>query len=93
MITVPILFPIIEKLGMDPIWFGIICTINMEMANITPPVGLNLFIIRSVAPPEVTLKDIALGSLPFCGLLIIGLIIFISFPELVLWLPNHMMGY
>jgi len=64
----------------------------MEMANITPPVGLNLFVIKSIAPPEVRMADIVRGSLPFVGILAVGLILVMIFPEIALWLPRSMMG-
>lgn len=88
-ISLPILFPIITKLGFDPVWFGIIVTINVEIGMITPPVGLNLFILKGTIP-NVTMKDIVLGSLPFVLLLIIGLITIMLFPELATWLPGKM---
>jgi len=90
MITIPIVFPMVVELGLDPLWFGILCTINMELANITPPVGLNLFVIKSVAPPDVKMTDIIFGALPFCVLLAVGLIVLIIFPDIALWLPGQM---
>lgn len=88
-ISLPILFPIITKLGFDPVWFGIIVTINVEIGMITPPVGLNLFILKGTIP-NVTMRDIVLGSLPFVFLLIIGLAIVMIFPSLATWLPGKM---
>ncbi len=88
-ISLPILFPIITKLGFDPVWFGIIVTINVEIGMITPPVGLNLFILKGTIP-DVNMKEIVLGSLPFVLLLILGLIIIMVFPELATWLPGKM---
>lgn len=88
-ISLPILFPIITKLGFDPVWFGIIVTINVEIGMITPPVGLNLFILKG-AIPNVTMKDIVLGSLPFVLLLMIGLVVIMLFPGLATWLPGKM---
>ena len=89
-LTLPILFPIITQLGFNPIWFGIMMTINMEMANITPPVGLNLYVVKSVSPPDMTTSEIMLGSLPFVGVLAIGIILLIIFPQIALWLPSTM---
>ena len=88
-ISLPILFPIVTNLGFDPVWFGIVVTINVEMGMITPPVGLNLFILKG-SVPGVTMKDVVLGSLPYLFLLLIGLIIIMVFPELSIWLPNKM---
>jgi C4-dicarboxylate transporter DctM subunit len=88
-ISLPILFPIVTKLGFDPVWFGIIVTINVEVGMITPPVGLNLFILKG-AIPNITMKDIVVGSLPFVFLLILGLAVVMVFPSLATWLPGRM---
>jgi len=89
LITTPILLPVITTLGYDPIWFGVILVIACEMAVITPPVGLNLFVIKGIAP-QVTLKQISLGALPFVFLEITAIIILTIFPQIVLWLPKMM---
>lgn len=91
MITVPILSPLVESLGFDLVWFGIMFVVNMELAEITPPLGLNLYIMKAVAPESVKLNDIIIGAVPFMILDIIGLAIIITWPELVLWLPHAMM--
>jgi len=88
-ICLPILFPIVTKLGFDPIWFGIIVTINVEMGMITPPFGLNLFILKATIK-EVTMEDIVRGSLPFVLLLMVGLAVIMVFPNLATWLPGKM---
>ena len=88
-ICLPILFPIVTKLGFDPIWFGIIVTINVEMGMITPPFGLNLFILKATIK-EVTMEDIVRGSLPFVLLLMLGLAVVMVFPILATWLPGKM---
>ena len=88
-IALPIIFPIIVNLGFDPVWFGIVVTINVEMGMITPPVGLNLFILKG-AVPGVTMKEIIIGSLPFLLLLLIGLILIMLYPSLATWLPMKM---
>jgi C4-dicarboxylate transporter, DctM subunit len=88
-ISLPILFPIVTKLGFDPVWFGIIVTINVEVGMITPPVGLNLFILKG-AVPDISMKDIVIGSLPFVFLLILGLVVVMVFPSLATWLPGKM---
>lgn len=88
-ISLPIIFPIIKQLGFDPVWFGIIVTINVEMGMITPPVGLNLFILKG-SVPGVTMKDIVGGSLPFLLLLMAGLVLIMLFPSLATWLPGKM---
>jgi C4-dicarboxylate transporter DctM subunit len=88
-IILPIIFPIVTRLGFDPVWFGIVVTINVEMGMITPPVGLNLFILKG-AVPGIDMKDIVGGSLPFLLLLLLGLVIIMVFPSLATWLPGRM---
>ncbi len=90
LISTPILLPTIQIFGYDKIWFGVIMMITIEMAVITPPVGLNLYVIKSIAPEEVTLKDIISGALPFVLVEIASLIVFVIFPKLALWLPSKM---
>jgi C4-dicarboxylate transporter DctM subunit len=65
--------------------------LNMEMGLITPPVGLNLYVVQGIAP-DIPLRDILMGSLPYVGVLGLGIILLIFFPDLVLWLPNRMFG-
>ncbi len=91
LITMPVLFPIITELGFNPIWFGIVMTLNMEMGLITPPVGLNLYVVQGIAPSMPT-KDILAGSLPYVAVLAVGILILCLFPGLVTWLPNRMLG-
>jgi tripartite ATP-independent transporter DctM subunit len=91
LITMPVLFPIVTELGFDPIWFGIVMTLNMEMGLITPPVGLNLYVVQGIAP-DMPVKDILLGSLPYVAVLALGIVILCLFPGIVTWLPNQMLG-
>src|SRR5699024_1451138 len=86
-LVTPILLPMILNLGFDPIWFGVVMTINMEMGLITPPVGLNLYVLKGIAP-DIPLKDIMLGAMPYVGVIALGVLIFSVFPQLVLWLPQ-----
>jgi C4-dicarboxylate transporter DctM subunit len=88
-ILLPIVFPIVMKLGFDPVWFGIVVTINVEMGMITPPVGLNLFILKA-SVQEVTMRDIVRGALPFVLLVMVGLALVMIFPSLATWLPGRM---
>jgi tripartite ATP-independent transporter DctM subunit len=88
-ISLPIIFPIVTELGFDPVWFGIVITINVEMGMITPPVGLNLFILKG-SVPNITMKDIVGGSLRFLSLLMLGLALIMIFPSLATWLPGRM---
>jgi C4-dicarboxylate transporter, DctM subunit len=91
LITMPVLFPVITELGFDPIWFGIVMTLNMEMGLITPPVGLNLYVVQGIAP-DIPLRDILIGALPYVGVLAVGILILALFPGLVTWLPTYLMG-
>ena len=91
MICVPMLAPMMESLGFDLIWFGVMFVINMELAEITPPLGLNLFVMKSVSPPEVSLNDIMIGSIPFMVLDVLTVVLVIIFPSIILWLPSQMM--
>ncbi len=88
MITVPVFVPIILKLGFDPVWFGILFIVNMEIGFLTPPFGYNLFYLKGVVPPSVTLGDIYRSVTPFILLMIAAIGICMLFPEIVLVLPN-----
>jgi len=90
MVTVPIFAPLMEALGFDLVWFGVMFVVNMELAEITPPLGLNLFVMKSVSPPEVSMNDIIIGSIPFMILDLVGIALVILFPWLILWLPSKM---
>lgn len=85
--TTPILLPLIVGLGFDPIWFGIIMTINMEMGLITPPVGLNLYVLKGIVP-QVPLKEILIGSAPYVGVLALAIALFSIFPQIILFVPQ-----
>jgi len=90
MITVPVFLPIVEALGFDPLWFGVLFIVNSEMAYLTPPFGFNLFYMRSVAPPEITMLDIYRSVTPFICLQALCLILVIFVPDLALWLPSKL---
>ena len=87
-ITLPTLFPLINSVGYDLIWFGIIYTITMEIAVLTPPVGLNLYVIQGLAPKDIDLKDVILGALPFIAALAILICLLLIFPQMALYLPE-----
>ena len=87
----PILLPIITTAGFDPIWFAVVLTINMEIGLISPPVGLNLYVINGIAP-DIKLRTILTGSLPYVGCMILAIILLSLFPGLATWLPDAMMG-
>ena len=91
MIMVPLLLPVAIALGIDPIHFGIIVTINMELGMITPPIGLNLFVTSGIT--GVSLKDVIVYSLPWSMTILVGLLLVTYIPEIALWLPNMMYGH
>src|SRR5690554_1112795 len=89
--SAPLLFPIITQAGFDPYWFAVVLTINMEIGLITPPVGLNLFVINAIAP-NVPTKEILWGALPYVLVMILAILLLCVFPEIVTWLPEVVMG-
>jgi len=91
LIATPVFLPVIEGIGFDPLWFGILLTINLEMAYLTPPLGFNLFYLKGVAPAGVTMMDIYRSIIPFVLLQAIGLALVIIFPQIAMWLPSTMM--
>jgi C4-dicarboxylate transporter DctM subunit len=91
LMTTPILMPVITAADFDPIWFGVILTINMELGLITPPVGLNLFVINSITP-DVRLPTILKGAFPFMMCMVVAIVILCVFPEIATWLPKTLMG-
>ncbi len=93
LITIPIFFPIVEALGFDPIWFGILAIINMEMAIITPPVGMNLFVMMQIAEKQgykMQILEISRAAFPYILIIILEMIILSFVPELVTWFPSIM---
>jgi tripartite ATP-independent transporter DctM subunit len=90
MITLPIFVPVITVLGYDPVWFATIFLLNIEMALTTPPLGMNLYVMKTAATPDTTMRDIVMAAFPFlvCDAIAMGLII--AFPKIALWLPNLM---
>ncbi|MFC1907373.1 TRAP transporter large permease subunit [Chloroflexota bacterium] len=91
-VTVPIFIPVVLALGFNPLWFGILFMINCELATLTPPVGLNLFVLMGIVPGEITITDIFKGCFPFLMLHALTMVIVAFVPELALWLPGTMMG-
>ncbi len=88
LLTVPIFFPLAATLGFDPVWFGLIMLLALEISFTTPPFGLLLFVMKGVAPPDTTMRQIYMSAFPFigCSLLLVGLLI--AFPQIALWLPS-----
>lgn len=91
LMTTPILMPVITAAGFDPIWFGVVLTINMELGLITPPVGLNLFVINGITP-DVRLPTILKGAFPFMLCMVVAILILCVVPEIATWLPKALMG-
>ena len=91
LMTAPILLPVITGAGFDPIWFAVVLTINMEIGLISPPVGLNLYVINGIAP-DISLRTILVGSLPFVACMLIAIALLCLFPSLATWLPDAVMG-
>ena len=91
LMTVPILLPPLKAAGFDLVWFGILMTIVMEMGLIHPPVGLNIFVIKNVAP-DIPLKDLMWGVMPFVGLMFLAVILICIFPGIATWFPDVVMG-
>ncbi len=89
-ITLPTIYPLMSAAGFDLIWFGVVYTITMEIAVLTPPVGLNLYVIQAISREEVTIGDVIMGCLPFIGAMVLLIAILIFAPEVALWLPEQM---
>ena len=88
LITLPVFVPIVTSLGFDPIWFGILFIVMMEIGYMTPPFGFNLFYLKGVAPPSVTMGDIYRSVIPYTLVELSGLVLIIIFPAIALWLPG-----
>jgi len=88
-IVAPLYVPLVHALGFDLIWYGILYTITTQIAYMTPPFGYNLFLMRAMAPPEITLRDIYGSILPFVCVMLLALILIMVFPQIALWLPEY----
>lgn len=89
-LTVPIFVPLIKELGFDPLWFGVLFNITLQIAFISPPFGYGMFCLKAVTPPEITMTDIYKAVIPFILLQVIGLSLCMLFPQIIMWLPNQM---
>ena len=87
-ITVPLLFPVLPSYGIDPIWFGVILVIFVELGQISPPIGINLFVIQSIWDGK--LSEVVMGTIPFHLIMFVLLFLLTAFPQLALWLPGRM---
>jgi len=92
LIGIPLFTPIVYSLGFDPIWFGLLFCIMIQMSYLTPPFAYAIFFIKAISPPEITTDVLYRAVVPFLGLQIIGLIICMIFPSIITWLPTKMMG-
>ena len=88
LLTIPIFFPIVTELGFDPIWFGVLIVLVFEMALITPPVGMIVYVVQGVT--KVPMEEIFRGNMPFLIAMIAALALIIAFPDIALWLPRTM---
>jgi tripartite ATP-independent transporter DctM subunit len=91
-IVAPLYVPLVDELGFDLVWYGVLYTITCQIAYMTPPFGYNLFLMRAMAPPEITLVDIYRSIVPFVLVMIVALALVTAFPEIALWLPNTIYG-
>jgi len=92
-IVAPLYVPLVDALGFNLIWYGVLYTITTQIAYMTPPFGYNLFLMRAMAPPEITLRDIYASILPFVLVMVVALAVVMAFPNIALWLPGYVYGY
>ncbi|MDP6652570.1 MAG: TRAP transporter large permease subunit, partial [Gammaproteobacteria bacterium] len=90
MITTPVYFPIVSAFGWDPVWFGAIMLLNLELATISPPFGLSLFVMKGITSKDTTMGHIYQAAIPFVALNLLVMAIMIMVPATVLWLPGLM---
>jgi len=91
-IVAPLYVPLVGALGFDLIWYGVLYTITTQIAYMTPPFGYNLFLMRAMAPPEVSLRDIYGSIIPFVLVMVLALTVVMVFPDIALWLPETVYG-
>ena len=91
-IVAPLYVPLVHALGFDLIWYGVLYTITTQIAYMTPPFGYNLFLMRAMAPPEITIKDIYASIGPFVAVMVFALILVMAFPQIAMWLPKLVYG-
>lgn len=90
LVTLPLFMPVVLSYGWDPVWFGVIMLINIQIAGISPPFGLNLFVMKGVAPPRIKMSEIYLGAIPFVASDIVTMALIALFPAIALWVPSLM---
>ena len=91
-IVAPLYVPLVQALGFDLVWYGVLYTITTQIAYMTPPFGYNLFLMRAMAPPEIRLHDIYRSIIPFVGVMVLALALIMVFPQIALWLPDYVYG-
>jgi tripartite ATP-independent transporter DctM subunit len=91
-LTIPLFIPIVTSLGFDPVWFGVLFVMNIQMAYLTPPFGQGMFYVKAVAPPEISMMDIIKSVPPFVVIQFVCLMIVVLIPQIALWLPGKMIG-
>jgi TRAP-type C4-dicarboxylate transport system permease large subunit len=89
-LTLPIAMPLMQAHNVDPVWFGIVMWTMLLIGGVSPPFALNCFVLKGALGDQVDMKDIYMGSIPFCFLMLFILLIYYAFPELTLWLPRMM---
>jgi TRAP-type C4-dicarboxylate transport system permease large subunit len=89
LLTLPVFFPVVTALGFDPVWFGVLIVLVVQVGLISPPVGMNMFVMSALLP-DVSLGQIFRGSAIFCVPLVVGLVLVLLFPQIALWLPGFM---
>lgn len=87
-LVAPLYIPLVIAMGFDPVWFGVLYTVTVQIAYMTPPFGYNLFLMRAMSPPEITLGDIYRSIIPFVLVMVLGLALIMIFPQIALWLPD-----
>lgn len=92
-IVAPLYVPLVHALGFDLIWYGVLYTVTSQIAYMTPPFGYNLFLMRAMAPPEITIRDIYGSVGPFVAIMVVSLALIMVFPELAMWLPEKVYGH
>ncbi|MEE9251407.1 MAG: TRAP transporter large permease subunit, partial [Alphaproteobacteria bacterium] len=90
--TIPITAPLVISMGVDPVWFGVFIVLVTELALITPPVGINLYVIQGIRIGGGSISDVIIGALPFVVTIFLFTLLMIYFPSIAIWLPNQMMG-
>ena len=90
--TIPLVYPVITAADVDPIWFGVFIVLMCELGLITPPVGMNLFVVQGIRPDKGGIEDVIRGVIPFAAIMILFALILIALPQLATWLPELMRG-